>query len=61
MLSNVQQTSIAPLIQATIVPGSRSIPMVRHLHPLYQSGAMSINGVSWSRQYARDEDGDGFW
>ncbi len=61
MLSNVQQTTIAPLIKATIVPGSLIYTSEYAIYtPLSKWGYEHKTVCHGRGEYARDEDGDGF-
>ena len=61
MLANVQQTTIAPLIQATIAPGSVVYTDEYNIyHRLSEWGYTHQTVCHAAGEYARDEDGDGF-
>ena len=61
MLSNVKQTTIAPLIKATIVPGSLIYTDEYAIYtPLSKWGYEHKTVCHGRGEYARDEDGDGF-
>lgn len=61
MLSNVQQMTIAPLIKATIVPGSLVYTDEYAIYtPLSKWGYEHKTVCHGRGEYARDEDGDGF-
>jgi len=61
MLANVQQTTIAPLIQATIAPGSVIYTDEYDIyHRLAEWGYTHQTVCHAAGEYARDEDGDGF-
>jgi transposase-like protein len=61
MLANVQQTTIEPLLKATIVPGSQ---VYTDEYAIYNSlpnwGYQHKSVCHGQGEYARDEDGDGF-
>lgn len=61
MLSHVQQKTIAPLIKATIAPGTRVFTDEYDIYArLEQWGYEHKTVCHSSGEYARDEDGDGF-
>jgi transposase-like protein len=61
MLSNVKQTTIAPLIKATIVPGSLIYTDEYAIYtPLSKWGYEHKTVCHGRGEYARDQDGDGF-
>ena len=62
MLADVKQTTIGPLIRATIAPGSARLHRrVRHLRPAGRVGLRPPARSAMRRgEYARDDDGDGF-
>ena len=62
MLPNVQQVTIAPLIMSTIVPGTTVFTDEYSIYdrlPLWGYKHKTVNHSSG--EYARDEDGDGFY
>ena len=61
MLANVQQTTIAPLIQATIAPGSVVYTDEYDIYSRLSEWGYTHQTVCHAAgEYARDEDGDGF-
>ena len=61
MLSNVQQVTIAPLIKATIIPGSLLYTDEYTIYNAVSKWRYEHKTVCHGRgEYARDEDGDGF-
>lgn len=61
MLPNVQQTTIAPLIKATILPGTLIYTDEYNIYNRLTSWGYEHKTVNHSLgEYARDEDGDGF-
>ena len=61
MLANVQQTTIAPLIKATITPGTQVYTDEYAIyHPLLEWGYAHKTVCHGAGEYARDDDGDGF-
>jgi transposase len=61
MLSNVQQRTIQPLIQATIQPGTLIYTDEYDIYARLPEWGYEHKTVCHSRgEYARDEDGDGF-
>ncbi len=61
MLSNVQQVTIAPLIKATIIPGSLLYTDEYTIYNAVSKWGYEHKTVCHGRgEYARDEDGDGF-
>jgi len=61
MLANVKQKTIAPLIQATITPGSQVYTDEYDIYHRLTDWGYHHKTVCHSRgEYARDEDGDGF-
>lgn len=61
MLANVKQKTIAPLIQATVSPGSQVYTDEYDIyHRLTQWGYRHKTVCHSRGEYARDEDGDGF-
>ena len=61
MLANVQQATIAPLIQATIATGTTVYTDEYDIYSRLQAWGYEHHTVCHSRgEYARDEDGDGF-
>jgi transposase-like protein len=61
MLDNGQQTTIAPLIKATIAPGTQVYTDEYAIyHPLPEWGYTHKTVCHGMGEYARDDDGDGF-
>ncbi len=61
MLANVQQATIAPLIRATIAPGSMVYTDEYDIyHRLGEWGYEHRSVCHAAGEFARDEDGDGF-
>jgi transposase len=61
MLENVQQVTIAPLIRSTIVPGTVVYTDEYDIYArLSQWGYGHRTVCHAAREFARDEDGDGF-
>ncbi len=61
MLADVKQTTIAPLIQATIIPGAMIYTDEYDIYARLTQWGYAHKTVCHSRgEYARDEDGDGF-
>lgn len=61
MLSNVQQKTLAPLIAATIAPGTQIFTDEYDIYArLEQWGYAHKTVCHSSGEYARDDDGDGF-
>lgn len=61
MLANVQQATIAPLIQSTIVPGTLIFTDEYNIYARLTQWGYEHKTVNHSLgEYARDEDGDGF-
>ena len=61
MLANVKQKTIAPLIQATVAPGSQVYTDEYDIyHRLTEWGYRHKTVCHGRGEYARDEDGDGF-
>lgn len=61
MLPNVQQATIAPLIQATIIPGTLIFTDEYNIYNRLAQWGYKHKTVNHSQgEYARDEDGDGF-
>jgi transposase len=61
MLENVRQVTIQPLIQATIAPGTLVLTDEYDIYcRLTQWGYHHKSVCHSAREYARDEDGDGF-
>lgn len=61
MLANVQQATIAPLIQATIAPGTQVYTDEYAIYNLLPAWGYAHKTVCHSAgEYARDDDGDGF-
>ena len=60
MLSNVQQTTIEPLIRATVVPGSLIYTDAYAIYARLEEWGYRHKSVNHGAgEYARDEDGDG--
>lgn len=61
MLENVQQATIAPLIQAVIAPGTQVYTDEYDIYARLSDWGYRHSSVCHSHgEYARDEDGDGF-
>lgn len=61
MLANVQQATIAPLIQAAITPGATVYTDEYDIYSRLESWGYDHQTVCHSQgEYARDDDGDGF-
>ena len=61
MLANVQQVTIAPLIQSTIMPGTTVFTDEYNIYGRLPEWGYEHKTVNHSLgEYARDEDGDGF-
>jgi transposase len=61
MLANVQQVTIKPLIQATIVPGTLVYTDEYDIYSRLEDWGYDHESVCHSAgEYARDDDGDGF-
>jgi transposase-like protein len=61
MLENVKQTTIAPIIQATIARGSRAFTDEYDIYSrMTQWGYIHNTVCHAAGEYARDEDGDGY-
>jgi transposase-like protein len=61
MLSNVQQTTIEPVIRATVLPGSLIYTDEYAIYARLEEWGYGHKSVNHgAREYARDEDGDGF-
>jgi transposase len=61
MLENVKQSSIFPLIQSTIAPGTLVYTDEYDIYNRLSEWGYGYKTVCHSRgEYARDEDGDGF-
>jgi transposase-like protein len=61
MLANVQQATIAPLIQATITPGTQVFTDEYDIYARLSAWGYTHKTVCHSLgEYARDDDGDGF-
>ncbi len=61
MLENVQQTTIAPIIQATVNVGTLIYTDEYDIYSRLESWGYAHKTVCHSAgEYARDEDGDGF-
>ncbi len=62
MLANVQQKTIAPIIQATVRPGTLIYTDEYDIYSRLQTWGYTHKTVCHSAgEYARDDDGDGFW
>ncbi len=60
MLANVQQTTIEPLLKATITPGTKVYTDEYAIYnPLPESGYLHKTVCHGAGEYARDDDGDG--
>ena len=61
MLANVQQTTIQPVIETMVKPGSLIYTDEYDIYARLESWGFSHKSVCHSAgEYARDEDGDGF-
>ena len=61
MLDNVQQTTIQPIIEASVKPGSLIYTDEYDIYSRLESWGFQHKSVCHSvGEYARDEDGDGF-
>ena len=61
MLANVQQTTIRPVIEATVARGALVHTDEYDVHARLESWGYGHKTVCHTRgEYARDEDGDGF-
>lgn len=61
MLENVQQTTIQPIIQAQVVPGTQVYTDEYNIYSRLSKWGYAHKTVNHSHgEYARDEDGDGF-
>lgn len=61
MLANVQQATIAPLIQTAIAPGATVYTDEYDIYSRLEAWGYDHQTVCHSRgEYARDDDGDGF-
>jgi transposase len=61
MLANVQQATIKPLIESTIVPGTCVFTDEYDIYSRLEQWGYAPESVCHSRgEYARDDDGDGF-
>ena len=61
MLSNVQQTTIEPVIRATVLPGSLIYTDEYAIYARLEEWGYGHKSVNHGAgEYARDEDGDGF-
>ncbi len=59
MLANVQQTTIEPLLKATITPGTKVYTDEYAIYnPLPESGYLHKTVCHGAGEYARDDDGD---
>ena len=62
LLANVQQKTIEPLIKATIVPGAQVYTDEYSIDARLQSWGYGHKSVNHGRgEFARDDDGDGFY
>ncbi len=62
MLDNVQQTTIQPVIQSTIAPGTLIYTDEYAIYDRLESWGYARKSVCHGAgEYARDEDGDGFY
>lgn len=62
MLENVQQTTIQPIIEATVAVGSQVYTDEYGIYNLLSSWGYAHKTVCHGAgEYARDEDGDGFF
>jgi transposase len=62
MLENVQQATLQPLIQAFIRPGTRVHTDEYNIYNPLENWGFDHHTVCHNRgEYARDEDGDGFY
>ncbi len=62
MLENVQQTTIEPIIKATVVTGTLIFTDEYTIYSRLESWGFEHKTVCHSAgEYARDEDGDGFY
>ncbi|MDI1231108.1 MAG: IS1595 family transposase [Methylobacter sp.] len=62
MLANVQQVTIKPLIQSTIAPGTLIYTDEYAIYDRLEQWGYSRKSVCHGAgEYARDEDGDGFY
>lgn len=62
MLENVKQSTIQPIITTTILPGSTVFTDEYDIYARLQNWGYQHKSVCHSRgEYARDEDGDGFY
>ena len=62
MLENVQQVTIKPLIQSTIAPGTLIYTDEYAIYDRLEQWGYSRKSVCHGAgEYARDEDGDGFY
>ena len=61
MLANVQQTTIQPIIEATVATGSLIYTDEYNIYARLERWGYQHKAVCHGRgEYARDEDGDGF-
>ncbi len=61
MLANVQQSTIEPILRATIAPGSLIYTDEYDIYSRLSDWGYAHESVCHSRgEYARDDDGDGF-
>jgi transposase len=61
MLANVQQATVAPLIQATVAPGTQVFTDEYDIYARLSAWGYAHKTVCHSiGEYARDDDGDGF-
>jgi transposase len=62
MLKNVQQATIKPVIQSTIAPGTLIYTDEYAIYDRLESWGYTRKSVCHgAEEYARDEDGDGFY
>jgi transposase len=62
VLENVQQVTIKPIIQGTIAPGSFVYTEAYAIYDRLEQLSYSMKSVCHGAgEYARDEDGDGFY
>lgn len=60
MLANVQQTTIRPIIEASVAPGSRICTDEYDIYARLEAWGYEHRTVCHGRgEYARDDDGDG--
>jgi len=62
LLANVKQKTIEPLIKDTIVPGTQVYTDEYSIYARLQSWGYGHKSVNYGRgEFARDDDGDGFY